>query len=71
MKEKTKNGKLINENTENGDERQPSEDRKSLISIIDDPTSNGKPNHRSGFGNSGHVGHVSTKPNIRLSDSFI
>jgi hypothetical protein len=59
--------------TENGDERQASEDRKSLISIIDEPSSIPNHNRQSALGNSGRIqtGHVSSKPNIRLADSFI
>jgi hypothetical protein len=73
MKATRKTDKLINEMTENGDERQASKDRKSLISIIDEPSSIPKLNRQSALGNSGRIqtGHVSSKPNIRLSDSFI
>jgi hypothetical protein len=47
MKATRKTDKLINEMTENGDERQASEDRKSLISIIDEPSSIPKHNRQS------------------------
>ena len=73
MKTNMKNDKLINETTENGFDRQSSEGHKSLLSIIDDPSSIPNHNRKSAIGNSGRIqtSPVSTKPNITLSNSFI